>query len=92
MIKGDRLRQLRTDRGLSAEALAAELNIGLSQVFRYEAEKTDPSSDVLIKIALYFKVSTDYLVGLARDPAERGRMGESGTREGGSCVSLGERS
>lgn len=68
MIKGNRLRDLRIQRGLTAEELSRELGIGLSQVFRYEAEKTDPSSDVLIKMALFFHVSVDYLVGLARDP------------------------
>lgn len=68
MIKGERLKQLRLGRGLSAEDLAKRIAVGVAQIYRYEAEKTDPSSDVLIKLALFFKVSTDYLVGLARDP------------------------
>jgi transcriptional regulator with XRE-family HTH domain len=67
MIKGDRLKELRLERGLSREDLAKVINVGSAQIYRYEAEKTDPSSDVLVKFALYFKVSTEYLVGLAID-------------------------
>ena len=68
MLIGNRLKDLRIERGISAEQLAAELEIGVAMVFRYENNKSDPSSQVLTKIARYFKVSTDYLVGLARDP------------------------
>lgn len=68
MIKGQRLKQLRWDFGISAEQLAEAVGIGVAMIYRYEAEKSDPTSDVLVRIAGYFKVSTDYLVGLARDP------------------------
>lgn len=68
MLIGIRLKELRSERGISADQLAAELQIGVAMVFRYENNKSDPSSDVLTRIARYFKVSTDYLVGLAVNP------------------------
>jgi len=68
MLIGIRLKELRIERGISADQLAAEIGIGVAMVFRYENNKSDPSTDVLTRMARYFKVSTDYLVGLAANP------------------------
>ena len=63
-----RLKQLREKTGLSQAKLAKVLG-GVSQpvIARYEAGDCFPSYSVLIKIADYFNVSTDYLLG--RTPA-----------------------
>jgi transcriptional regulator with XRE-family HTH domain len=63
MIRGDRLRQLRESLGYSREKLASTLNIGVSQLGRYEYEQNDPTSDVVSRLANFFGVSTDYLLG-----------------------------
>ena len=60
---GSRVRELRTAAGLSQEKLAERLNISVKSVQRYEKERR-PDTQVLILLATYFNVSTDYLLGL----------------------------
>ena len=51
---GDKLKQLRTLKGLSQEQLAKRMSITKSMVSAYENSVRLPSYDVLIKIALFF--------------------------------------
>lgn len=68
MLRGERFRALREKLGLTHDELAERLELGTTQIWRYENGKTDPSSDILARIAQVFGVSTDYLVGLTDDP------------------------
>lgn len=63
---GDRLRELRIEKGLSQEKLAKELNnkITSSAIAFWELGQRIPKFDSVIIIAQYFGVSTDYLAGL----------------------------
>lgn len=67
-MRGDRLRALRKKYGYSRQKLAELLGIGESQIPRYETNQNKPSSDVVVRIAQLFDVSTDYLLGLTDDP------------------------
>lgn len=69
-IVGIRLKQLREKVGISQAKFAREL-VGVSQplIARYETGAIFPSYPVLIKIADYFNVSTDYLLGRTDNPA-----------------------
>ena len=69
-ILGIRLKQLREKTGLSQAKFAKVLG-GVSQpvIARYETGDFFPSYPVLIKIADYFNVSTDYLLGRTDNPA-----------------------
>ncbi len=60
---GRRLRVLRAAKGLSQNKLAEILGVSASTVALYENSFRMPSYDALIKIADYFGVSTDYLLG-----------------------------
>lgn len=60
----ERLKELRTDRGLSIAALGKELKIGVASIFRWENNQSDVKSDQLVTIARFFDVTTDYLLGL----------------------------
>ncbi len=60
---GDKLKQLRTDRGLSQEQLGQKLKITKSMISAYENSIRLPSYDVLTKIALFFNITIDYLFG-----------------------------
>ena len=64
-----RLAALRRDRGLTQQALADRVGIHVSQVRRYEAGGSQPTLDVLRKLAVTLSVSSDALVF---DEAERG--------------------
>lgn len=59
-----RLKELRIEKGRSLPALAKELKIGKSSLYRWENGEADINGTQLIKLAIYFKVSTDYLLGL----------------------------
>ncbi len=63
-IFAQRLKSLRKEIGLSQEALAKKLNLDKSTIAKYETEKISPSIEMLIIFAKFFKVSTDYLLGL----------------------------
>lgn len=64
----ERLRTLRTDRGVSQIKLAKYFNYGSTAIANYESGRNEPSFDVLIKIADYFGVSIDYLLGREDKP------------------------
>lgn len=60
-----RIKQLREKRGLIQEILAAELGITQQMHSKYERDVTFIKVDILKKIAVYFNVTTDYLLGLS---------------------------
>lgn len=59
---GARLKDLRTTRGLTQEKLAEELGISWDHLCRVERGNRSCSIDLIIEIAVYFGVSTDYLL------------------------------
>ncbi len=61
---GERLKDLRAEKGLTQVALASELNIDKSTIAKYETDKIEPSISMLIVIVKYFGVSADYMLGL----------------------------
>ena len=63
-----RLKELRTKKGVSQLRLATELNTTQNTISRYETGEREPGIDELIKIADYFNVSVDYLIGRTEDP------------------------
>ena len=64
----ERLRELREDHDLSQTDIAAYLGCGQSVYSRYESGERILPVDVLIKLAKYYSVSTDYLLGLTNIP------------------------
>ena len=58
-----RLRQLRKQRGISQLRLAIDLNMNQNTVSRYENGEREADYETLIKLADYFDVSLDYLLG-----------------------------
>ena len=60
----ERIRSLRNNRGISQVELAEALHVTKQSVSNWENNNIQPSIEVLVKIARYFSVSTDYLLGL----------------------------
>ena len=58
-----RLVKLRIDKGLSQYDLANALGLSRGQISNYELGTRHPDYETLAKIAAYFEVSTDYLLG-----------------------------
>lgn len=67
MTLRDRIKSLANKKGMSLPALEAELGFGNGTIVKWD--KASPNSDKLAKVADYFHVSTDYLLG-REDPAE----------------------
>ena len=63
-----RLKELRKKKGISQLRLATELNTTQNTISRYETGEREPGIDELIKLADYFNVSVDYLIGRTENP------------------------
>ena len=57
-----KLKELRKSVNLKQQELAEILNLDASSISKYETGKAMPSPDILLKIANYFHVTTDYLL------------------------------
>ena len=68
MIMYQRLRDLREDRDLKQRELATYLNCSQKTYSNYELGQRDIPTDILIKLALYYNVSVDYILGLTNNP------------------------
>lgn len=64
LVFGERLKDLREERNLSALKLSTELGVDDATIGRWEKGKMVPNIIHLYRIALYFGVSSDYLIGL----------------------------
>lgn len=65
---GKKLKVLRNKRGLSQEAVAKEIDISRASYSHYENDHVQPDMTLISKLATFFKVSSDYLLGLSNDP------------------------
>ena len=63
-IFAEKLKDLRTDKGLSLKELAKELKVSDVTIGRWEKQQRIPNIIELKKIAEFFNVSADYLLGL----------------------------
>lgn len=63
---GNKLKQLRTQAGLTQKQLGDKIGITKSVISFYELRERTPSPDILVKLAGVFHVSTDYLLGLEK--------------------------
>lgn len=62
------LRKIRKEKGISQLKLALDLNTNQNTISRYETGEREPGINELIKLADYFDVSIDYLVGRTNNP------------------------
>ncbi len=64
---GDRIKELRQERGVTQVTLASALGCSQSMVAQWEAHKNKPTEEFIVRAAQYFEVSCDYLLGLRDD-------------------------
>lgn len=62
-----RLKELRQEKKIGQNALSNLLDMCNASISYYETDKQDPTVTNLVKLATYFGVSTDYLLGLTDD-------------------------
>lgn len=67
---GKTLKTLRNSRNISATKLSEDLNIHRGSLSNWETGRRTPDSEMLLKIANYFNVSVDYLLGNDTDDTD----------------------
>ena len=65
MEMGKEIRRLRTDRGLTQEALAAALNVTAQTVSKWECGNSIPDVQLLPELAVFFGVTIDRLFAMS---------------------------
>ncbi len=60
---GQRLKELRNDRGISQNELSKHIGVSKSSVNMYERDEREPGFETLEAIADFFNVNMDYLLG-----------------------------
>lgn len=61
---GERLKELRKEKGLTQNDLAKVLNVTQDSISLWEKNKRLPDTPYIILLAKFFGVSADYLLGL----------------------------
>lgn len=81
ILKYERIRDLRNDRGLTQQQIADILHVSQNTYSQYEIGVTRYPLEVVITLAKYYNVSIDYLVGLTDEstPYPRKRRKRQGT-------------
>ncbi|MBE6587445.1 MAG: helix-turn-helix transcriptional regulator [Ruminococcaceae bacterium] len=65
---GQRINELRKERGWSQVDLAKKLSITKQTVSNWENDNIQPSIEMLVRLSKIFAVSTDYMLGLDDSP------------------------
>ncbi len=62
---GDRIKSLRKERKLTLLTLAEATGLSKSAINRWENNKADINGEAIVKLAIFFNVSADYLLGIS---------------------------
>jgi transcriptional regulator with XRE-family HTH domain len=63
-----RIRALREDRDLNQTKIAKMLGMSQTGYSKYETGENDIPTQIIIRLALFYQVSIDYLLGLTDEP------------------------
>ncbi len=66
-ILGERLKMLRNEKNIGQNKLARDIEVSNASISYWENGKQEPSAQALFKLAQYFDVSADYLLGITDD-------------------------
>lgn len=64
---GERLKLLRNEKNIGQNLLAKELGLSNASISYWETGKQEPTAEAIFKLAKYFNVTADYLLGLSDD-------------------------
>lgn len=81
VFRGERLRISREAKGFTQDDLADRASLGQSQLNRYENGKSEPTLDVVIRLAEVLDVSVEWLLGVVDDPLARLRTSDLSAAE-----------
>ncbi len=63
MLCAERIKELRLEKGISQAALAKAIGVSQKAVDFWEKGENEPKASYILKLADFFDVSTDYLLG-----------------------------
>ena len=66
-VFASRLKLLRDEKGIGQNTLAQELQLSNASISYWETCKQEPCAEAIFKLAKYFNVSADYLLGIIDD-------------------------
>ena len=64
MIIGKRIKELRVEKNMTLLALAKAIGVDKHAIIYWEQEVNEPKASYIVRLAQFFGVSTDYLLGL----------------------------
>ncbi|MDE5995228.1 MAG: helix-turn-helix domain-containing protein [Oscillospiraceae bacterium] len=68
MYWNERIRGLREDTDLNQTEMGKILQATQRQISNWEVGRNEPPFEILIKYAMYFNTTTDYILGLTDEP------------------------
>jgi len=67
MIIAKKIKELRQENNITQPQIAEKVGVAKSMISQWESEKNEPKATYIIRLAQFFNVSTDYLLGLSDD-------------------------
>jgi len=66
-IVAERIKQLRLEKGIGQNQLAQDIQVSNASISYWENGKQEPSAQAIYKLARYFDVTADYILGIEND-------------------------
>ena len=66
-IVAERIRALRAEKGIGQNQLAQDIEVRNASISYWENAKQEPSAQAVYKLARYFDVTADYILGIEND-------------------------
>ena len=66
-ITAERLRALRAEKNVGQNQVAKDIKVSNASISYWENARQEPTAAALFKLAEYYEVSVDYLLGLTDD-------------------------
>lgn len=76
LVLGQRVRQLRFEKGITREFLAEQVDVSSRFLANVECGSVGVSLATLKRLCVYFGVSADYLLGITEHPNDNPALGE----------------
>ncbi len=66
-VVAERIRLLRAEKGVEQNQLAQDIEVSNASISYWENAKQEPSAQAIYKLARYFDVPAEYLLGIRND-------------------------
>ena len=67
----NRIKQIRIEKGLSQNDVATGIKVDISSISYWESGRYEPKATYIYRLAKFFNVSSDYLLGLEDESGRR---------------------